>query len=238
MVHSPARAHYHRVSAAHRGAAQVEMRADATQYELMLAKLYEDKRRLSEVMSFERRADIKRQLLPEYAPWIDGVLAGANGVQDDVLMTIMVWRLDVGDLPGALDIGRYAIVKNLAMPDQFKRSTSCILAEEFADRGLRDLTTAPPAPEAALAMATALEDVIAITAEKDMPDEVRAKLYKATGYYLRAAQSDVASAARLPRALELLRAAMRLHEKVGVKKDIERLERDVRNLAPASAGGG
>lgn len=221
---SPARAHFQRVSATNRQAAdQPATRADATAYELMLAKLTEDKRRLHQLQSIERRIEVKRTLLPEYEPWVEGALKGAQGVQDDVLMTVMVWRVDVGDLAGALDIAAYAIEHKLAMPDQYKRSTGCLIAEEFADYALR-LKDGIDAGVTSMLMAAG-----SLTAGEDMPDEVRAKLHKAIGYGL-----DQGGSKHV--ALEQLQKALALHAKVGVKKDIERLEREIKNLAAPPAG--
>lgn len=78
---TPARAHYLRVSAE---MAQAHTQAgsgleNCTEYELMLVKLAADRRRLKSVQSMERKAEVKRGLLPDYAPWIDGVLAAGRG---------------------------------------------------------------------------------------------------------------------------------------------------------------
>jgi hypothetical protein len=225
---SPARAHFQRVSATNRQAAEEPAsRADATAYELMLAKLTEDRRRLHELQSIERRIEVKRTLLPEYVPWIEGALKGAQGVQDDVLMTIMVWRIDVGDLQGALDIAAYAIEHKLAMPDQYKRSTGCLIAEEFADYALRLKDGIDVEVARALYMADQ------VTRAEDMPDEVRAKLYKAIGYGIRANAANVADKQA---AVDFLKRALAMHEKVGVKKDIEALEREIKNSATPPAG--
>lgn len=223
---SPARRHFQRVCAEQRQAAQAPAaRADATAYELMLLKLAEDKRRLHDVQSIERRAEIKRELLPEYAPWVQGALEGAHGVQDDVLMTVMVWSIDVGDLQQALKIGAYAIAHQLAMPDQYKRTTACLIAEELADYALR-LKDGIDA-----ATTDALEEAAAITEGQDMPDEVRAKLHKAIGL-------GIDKCGDKAEAVEHLKRALALHDKVGVKKDIERIKREIKNLAGAQTGNG
>lgn len=220
---SPARRHFERKAAEQRTAeATPAQRVNANAYELMLVKLAEDKRRLHQLQSIERRIEVKRTLLPDYAPWIDGVLKGGQGVQDDVLMTVMVWSIDVGDFPRALEIAAYALAFKLAMPDQYKRSTGCLIAEEFADQALRSKDGIDADVTACLIAAGEL------TAGEDMPDEVRAKLLKAVGYGL-AAKGEPG------RALEALQAALALHDKVGVKKDIERLEREIKNSAPAPA---
>lgn len=225
--HSPARAHFEKTAAAQR-TAEPAPTAGANQYELMLYKLAEDKRRLKGMQSFEQRAQVKRELLPEYEPWIEGVLTGDQGVQDDVLMTVMLWRIDAGNLPGALTIARYAIKHKLAMPDQYQRTVPCLLAEEFADISLKEKATLD---------ADALLEVAELTAAEDMPDEVRAKLHKAVGYALRdkaGGDKTGIGLAYMEQALDHLRRALQLHDKCGVKKDIEKLERDIKNSATAA----
>jgi len=196
-----------------------DMFKNASAYELQLAQLYEDKRRLKGIQSFEARADIKRQLLPKYEPYIDGVLKGGKGAQDDVLMTIMLWRLDAHDFDGALVIARYAIQYKLAMPDAFQRTTATLIAEEIALNALSMLGN-PETDKAAL-----LENLIEVeqlTRDQDMPDEVRARLHKALGYCM----MDIDPA----QALVELKRAYELHDKSGVKTDIGRLEKQLKKL--------
>jgi hypothetical protein len=226
---SPAKNHFQHAQAAQRQSIDAPVRADATAYELMLAKLAEDRRRLHDIQSIERRAEVKRELLPDYEAWVGGALEGDHGVQDDVLMTIMVWCIDVGDLAGALKIARYAIKHKLAMPDQYKRSTGCLVAEEFADYALRLDAIAPE-------ITGRLQEANDLTVTEDMPDQVRAKLLKAIGHGLLQAADAVDKESRpayLQSALDHFKHAIGLHEKVGVKKDIERLEREIKNSASA-----
>ncbi len=222
---SPARRHFQRASAAESKAAEHQGPRDANAYELMLLKLAEDRRRLKDVQSMERKADVKRELLPEYVPWVEGVLSGQLGVQDDVLMTVMVWRIDAGDYTGALEIARYAIEHKLTMPDQYKRTTACLIAEEMADAALKAHDAG------AVLIVEPLQETADITAEEDMPDEVRAKLYKAIGYAMSGNKSMLGTA------LEFMKRALGLHDKVGVKKDIDKLERELKNSTDANGGG-
>lgn len=227
---TPARRHFQRQSAAKASAAPDPGETiNANQYELALLQLTEDKRKLKQLQSIERRIEAKRLMLPAYQPWVDGALAGGKGAQDAVLMTVMVWKLDVGDFTGALEIGAYALEHDLALPDQFKRDLPTLLVEEIADRALQDLGAGEPAPFDALARVHQL-----VGDKTDMPDEVRAKLFKALGLeYARAAEADTdaptAAHQRAEIALECLRRALQLHGKAGVKKDIERLERFLKN---------
>lgn len=219
-MHSPARAHFikHSTAAAAKASADSAPRPDLTQYELHLAQLAEHRRRLHQIKSVERKIAFKQQVLPEYGPYIAGVLEGDSGAPDDVLTTVMVWCIDAGDIDGAIEIADYVLRHKLALPDQYKRDAACVIAEEIAEHALRALT-AGNADTAALAVQ--LDRVSLLTADRDMPDEVRAKLHKALGYALRDSE-PVAALAELQR-------AMQLHEKCGVKKDIERLERDIKN---------
>ena len=226
---SPARNHFLRVSA--QLAAQAAQAGNplrhANGYELMLAQLAEHRRSLKQVQSIERKAELKRKLLPAYDAWIDGVLAADAGVQDEVFMTVMVWRIDVGDVVGALPLAAYAIQHGLSMPDQYQRTTACLIAEEFASLAIKAAEAGTPVyPDALLQVADLVQD-------QDMPDEVRAKLCKAIGYaQLAHIEREPAEVdARRAAALEYLKRALALHDKCGVKKDIERIERDIKNAA-------
>lgn len=221
MRHSPCRAHYQQTLAAFAPAEDMAHNAQhANAYELMLVKLAEDKRRLHDIKGTERKAEIKAQLLPEYQPWIAGTLEADTGRQDDVLMTVFVWTIDIGDFTKALEIGAYAIRHKMTMPDQYKRDVPTVLAEEIADAALK-------ADEAGrAAMLASLLHARVITADLDMHDQVRAKLNKAIGYAQRAA-------GHLEPARETLARALELDQRSGVKKDIERIDVLIKN-SPAT----
>lgn len=54
-----------------------------------------DQRTLKAIYSKELKAAKKRELLPFWLPWVNGVLEQGKGAQDDILMTVMLWRLDM-----------------------------------------------------------------------------------------------------------------------------------------------
>jgi hypothetical protein len=202
----------------------------------MVLKLAEDGRRLKGLQSLEAKAQVKRELLPDYAPWVDGVLAAGKGAQDTVLVTVMVWRIDAGDYAGALDIAAYALLHDLVLPDRYARTTATLVAEEMADAAKR----ARDGKEAF--DVDLLEQAQALTAAHDMPDEVRAKLHKEIGLLYAAQTQGEADLALLrllsESALENLRRAIQLSDRAGVKKDIERLERALaKDAAPATGVG-
>ncbi|MBZ9576717.1 phage terminase small subunit [Modicisalibacter sp. MOD 31.J] len=219
-MHSPARRHFQRVSAAQAaGTADPSQPQNGEQYELHAAALWEARRTLKAIKSVQAKIAKKHELLPQFDAYITGVLEGGNGAQDDVLMTVLVWRIDTGDLAGALDIAEYAMKHDLQTPDRYERDTASLIAEEIADQALRMLgEEGADAP----ALVDLLERADALVADHDMHDEIRAKLHKSLGYAYR-------DAGRPDDALEQLQAALALNERAGVKKDIERLEREIKN---------
>lgn len=186
-------------------------------YDLMLMQLAEDRRRLKGIQSTEKKAEIKREVLGKYVTWVNGVLSADSAQQDDVLMYVMLWRIDAGDYPGALLIGRHALRKGWVMPQGFNRNVQTLLAEEMADAAKAALLAETPFDERLLLQ------VLDVTGSLDMPDQSRARLHKSTGWLLR--ESDPHAA------LDHLRRALQLDERCGVKKDIEQLERLLRKSA-------
>lgn len=212
---SPAQRHFETVTAQLAAAAAVEAdengMAGSSAYELMLVKLHADRRRLKSVQSIERKIEVKREVLPDYAEYVNGVLEGGRGAQDDVLTSVMVWRIDAGDFAGALQIAAYALQHGLKLPDQYDRTLATALAEEMAEAALAAMKSGPFDDQLLLQLAR-------LTDPHDMHDQVRAKLYKAIGYAL---QGDPATA------LPYLERALELFDRVGVKQDIKRLQQQL-----------
>ncbi|MFM0314215.1 MULTISPECIES: phage terminase small subunit [Paraburkholderia] len=222
---SPAQRHYERVSAelAAASAAPGGSLAGASAYELMLAKLATDRRRLKAIQSIERKIDVKRaELLPEYIDYVAGALNGGRGAQDDVLTTVMIWRVDAGDFAGALDIARYALAHRMTLPDQYDRPLATAIAEEFAQAALAAFKLGDTFD------ADQLAEVMTLTESADMHDQVRAKLHKALGKALQDADRTAA--------LDHLRRALQLDERAGVKQDIARFETELGDAAGTKAG--
>lgn len=212
---SPAQRHMMRVSAAMTAQREAAPLRHATVYEQMLVKLAADQRTLKAIYSKELKAAKKRELLPFWLPWVNGVLEQGKGAQDDILMTVMLWRLDTDDIAGALEIARYALKYGLTMPGKHRRTPPYMFTEEVALAAMR-------AHAAGESVDTRLlTETLELTAAADMPDEVRAKLHKITGLFLRDGGDAAGALAHLQRATQLDCQA-------GVKKEIERLERELK----------
>jgi hypothetical protein len=231
---SPALRHQTRMLAAQAaGNAEPEGVTTGNAYELMLCKLADDRRRLKQIQSVKKKIEVKASLLPEYQDWIDAVLENGKGAQDDVVSTLLVWYIDTGSYARALQVAAYAIGHKFTLPDQYSRDIPTMLLDEFSGAYLNGNLIDDPA--FAVEVLTA---VGTLTEGKDAPDQARAKLHKALAYALIAVidqtnETDIAPALQeqANAAIKHLRRALELFEGVGVKKDIERLERRIKRAA-------
>ncbi|MBY8945182.1 MULTISPECIES: terminase endonuclease subunit [Pseudomonas] len=232
MALSIAQAHQRRARAAMEAAktAPQQSMAGATAYEHQLNQLLQDRLRLKAIQSNEGKAALKAQLLPEYIPYVEGVLAAGNGAQDDVMTTVMVWRVDVEDYSGALDIADYVLKHKLIMPDRFERTTGCLVAEEIATAALK-AQKANGSFDLSI-----LHRTVELTDAEDMPDQARAKLYLATG---RATLDGITAEepgqpGQIQAGIDLLKRAIELHDGCGGKKDLDSAERLLKKHAAPS----
>lgn len=224
---TPAQKHFQETMAARRG--EQNTLSDFTAYEQMLHRLRLDKVKLHNIQSDTAKAAVKRNLIGSYQGWVDGALNADTGQADDVLTTVMIWNIDSGNLDEALRIGEYALRHGLSMPDKFRRTTATAMVDEICDPVLtafnRDPRIAPVDPELLLRLD-------AMTTDEDMPDQVRAKLFKAIGYSLRLQTTGYESA------LAYLQQAITLFKGIGVKRDIENLARTIKKVGLENGGDG
>ncbi len=205
-----------------------------TAYELTMAQLAEHRRSLKDIQSIERKIDAKRSFLPAYDTWVDAALENGNGANDIVLTTVLVWNIDVGNFARALQIATYAVLYDLPMPDQYDRNLGTVLIDEFSTAALAGKM---PHEDAKFL----LPQVLVLTQDLDAPDQARAKLHKAVGYALigKTGSTDCdltkVDVERCKSAATHLQRALDLFDQVGVKKDIERLDRHIKKVSPPSA---
>lgn len=235
MSHSPARRHLIRVQAeeaARNAPAGEEVVGGA--YELMLAQLHEHTRTLKGIQSVERKIAAKREFLAVYDDYLDGALAGGHAARDRVLTTLLVWNFDCGSWDRGLQLAEHALAHDLPLPDQYSRDLPTLLIDETASAVLVGKLTGDDARRV-------LARVQELTADRDAPDQARAKLHKAIAYALMGkapgAEPDLdqLDATRAALALRELQRAHELFQGVGVKKDMERLERRAKGAEPAAA---
>ncbi|MFQ6333183.1 phage terminase small subunit [Methylophilus sp. 3sh_L] len=220
---SPAARHRERVLAAKNSQSAGEDTQAASQYELKLMDLAQDQRDLKNIKGLDLKAAKKLELLPKYLPWVEGVIASDAGTQDDVLVTMLVWAIDVSQFDLALIIAEYCIKHKLSMTDNYQRDLPNIVAEDIAEAQIKLFTAGQEMSSSIINRA------IEITKDCDLFDPVRAKLHKALGYALRTSENILIKKL----ALDNLKRALELFDKSGVKKDIENLEREIKNSSSA-----
>lgn len=238
---SPARAHLQRMAAAAAAVAAsgpaARPSAASHEHELMLAQLYEHRKQLKAIQSVERKVDAKRAMVPVYDAYLDGVLASDGQAEDDpIVTTMMVWNIDAARFDRALQLARHVLDHGLKLPDQYQRDPATLLIDEFSTAAL-----AGHLPQAGAV--DLLLHVMDLTQGRDAPDQARAKLHKAIGYAITGKAwgtepdydtmpTDPAQTARAH-----LARAHELFAQVGVKKDIERLDRRLKKagIEPSSA---
>lgn len=211
----------------------------ATEYQSLLVQLHEDLRQLHEIPSTEARAAEKERMIVDYLDWCQGALAieeGAAAPQDEIVVTCLIWAIDIRRWPLALDLADHVIRHNLQLPERFHRSPRALLWSELAD-----FAVANPGevPHEILLRAAPGDDPAS-----DVKDETVARMHRAIGesWALQAENFDAAAdsapaggkPAMVDAALTSLRRARQLNVKVGVTKQIEQLEREAKKLAAAA----
>lgn len=206
---SPAQRHVQHIAAQLQG--EQQDLAHLSEYDKMLYLLARHKKDLGNIQSKEAKAEYKRNILPDYLDWINGVMQAGTGRQDDVLMMWLIWATDCGEYELALKIGEYALFHDLALPEGFNRTTATAIAEEFADAASKAATLNQEFDLDFLLKANE------ITQHSDMPDESRARLLKELGLQQKESNPE--------QALINLTRALSLNQNVGVKGEIKALRK-------------
>ncbi len=186
-------------------------------YRMLQLKLREDKQALKSKQSIQAKIELKRELVGHYDEWINATLTAGKGDQDNLLTTLMLWHIDIGSFERALDIAEYAMKHDLKMPDAHQRTLATVVAEEIADTA-KKLAASGEITDEQIAQVLRAST---ITAEEDMPDQVRAKLARQVG--------ELTEAVNPVFALDNFQNALKFDENSGVKGSIKRLEKQLKD---------
>ncbi len=213
---SPARRHRLQALAAKEAAKADEfggVRPDASVYQLQLTELKNDIHVLRSIQSQEKRAEAKKELIPKHMPYVLGVVqSGAKVEQDEVITTIMLWCFDCGLFHQGLSLAEYALEQNLKMPDSFSRSTASIVAEEIGNAAHKAYQ------DGQIFKFDVLYKADQLTANHDMHDQIRAKLYLGLGRTLLQLEHGA-------EAVEFIKKAIAKNENCGGKTDLKKAEK-------------
>ncbi|KOR11671.1 terminase [Acinetobacter sp. C15] len=235
-----ARKHYqqHQAKSAAESAAEFGTMQNTNAYEQQLMQLNSDKNRLKNIQSKQNKVELKRQLLPNYKPYLQGILEVKPGVQDAVVTEMLVWSIDVGEYDFALDLAEYVLEHGLKLPDRFERSEACFITEDIADEFLKVLKTDVPIDITVLErLESLITDESLDKSKRDMPDEVKAKLYLALGKAeMRLITGEqLVDLVHATRARDFLEQACKLDDKCGGRTDLNKMTKLVTKLQPVFA---
>ncbi|RKV79651.1 MAG: terminase [Neisseria sp.] len=217
---SYARRHFEKttaeIAAAEAGGADL---GSLSAYQRLLKNLHDDKVLLKSVSSIADKVHIKKQALPAYQEWIDGITAAGTVQADDrIAATVIVWMIDCGLLDEAMPLADVLIHSGLESADEYSRSMPEIIVEQMADQIESGSEISAESLKTLIEWATAKkEDGLH---EINLADVIRAKLLKAAGEKAEAADDNET-------ALNLYRQAVGYNDKAGVKKRIEALEKQL-----------
>ena len=217
---SYARRHFEKttaeIAAAEAGGADL---GSLSAYQRLLKNLHDDKVLLKSVSSIADKVHIKKQALPAYQEWIDGITAAGTVQADDrIAATVIVWMIDCGLLDEAMPLADVLIHSGLESADEYSRSMPEIIVEQMANQIESGSEISAESLKTLIEWATAKkEDGLH---EINLADVIRAKLLKAAGEKAEAADNNET-------ALTLYRQAVGYNDKAGVKKRIEALEKQL-----------
>ena len=214
-----ARKHFqqHQAISAAETAAEFGTMQNTNAYEQQLLQLNSDKNRLKNIQSKQNKIELKRQLLPNYKPYVEGILEVKPGVQDAVITEILVW---------AINIAEYVLEYGLKLPDRFERSEACFITEDIADEFLKTLKTDVAVDITVLErLEQLITDESLVQSKRDMPDEVKAKLYLALGKTeMRfVTGEELIDLVHATRARDFLDQACKLDDKCGGRTDLNKM---------------
>ena len=214
---SPARRHFEQETA-RQAAEHSEMDlSQLTAYQRLYKSLQDDKAILKAIFGNEDKAKAKAEMLPSYADWLQGVMAGQHAqVGDKITPTVLVWFIDCGLLDDAMPLVTFAMQTGMDSADEYQRTMPEIIIEQYAEQISNGYDISPEHLQPLIDWATQKN-------EKgqhlfNMPDQIRAKLLKAAGERF---EEDNQTA----QAIALYEKALNYNPRAGVKKRLDALRK-------------
>jgi hypothetical protein len=117
-------------------------------FEQLQAAMVTDIARIKTKPVLEDKQVLKRELLPNYLPFVQAYVADGHNYPNDVAVQVMVWLFDVNDIENALKIGIYLVATGTNdLPEKFSRSLPGFMSDEvyrWANAELKAERTASP----------------------------------------------------------------------------------------------
>lgn len=106
---------------------------DDGQQQLLLANLDQDCKRISALPQGAARLPLKRECVALYMPIVEQYLAGSAVRHNPVLVQVMIWLFDLGDIAAAMRLAERAIAESQPMPERFKSSVPVFVTDSVLE---------------------------------------------------------------------------------------------------------
>jgi Phage small terminase subunit len=213
----------------------------------MLVKLTSDRARLKQIQSTEAKIEAKRGMIPEYKDYLVTLLKDLEalpiGQINEVLATLTLWLIDTGDFVSAMDLVDVVLARQIPAPASFNRDMPTAIVDEICDAALKAALAKAPFDMFVLDQLQAFIDPVDLDENGDtvppidMPDQARAKLFKAKAMLrdndlqtiLDSGETPDGVAGGIPALIDdiltNIRRAIELDEGCGVKSLLSKMER-------------
>lgn len=188
-----------------------QMAADVNRYQLLADSLENDCKRISSLPQGEARNQVKRdELIPQYRKYVDAYLSGGEVYANQVLVQVMIWAFDVGDIDLAVKLAEIAVAQDQSMPERFNRDLKTFVADAVLEWAQAQRTGGNP-------VEPYFGGMFALVTTWPIHDVIKAKYHKFA--------AENATAEDPAKALELYRRALEIDPDCKVKTAMAKLEK-------------
>lgn len=120
----------------------------------------------------QKEKEKAEHLVPKYMPAVKSLMGSDS--DHPLLGQILVWLFDIQDIPAAMELAIYCIQHDVAMPERFKRDLPTYLCDTIVEWAEAEF-------EADRSSEPYFSQVCELGKDWDIPDQVRAKIYRLCG---------------------------------------------------------
>lgn len=181
---------------------------------LMQVGLENDINRLSSIQSHQKRNQLKAdELLGRYSDYLQSLIDEDSPRTENIISWNMIWAIDAADIPWAMVLAEFAIKHDIETPEGFRRDIRNTFAGDISRFALLEQKQGNTST-------VYMIDVLALSDEWDIIDEIRADVYKASGFeYEQQSQTE--------NALKYYQKALDMNPRAGVQRAINRLKKQL-----------
>lgn len=167
-----------------------------------------------------RKVAYKQERIDHYLPWVLGLIEGDLGHEDKILSYMLVWTIDIGDIPNFLKIAAYMHKHDLKPPFETK------LPSFISDNASDNIDS--------LSIEDA-EEIARFIADQDVQENSHATFLRLLGQKVLDGREpetiSIDDLADINRVISYWETAVQLDSRVGIKKKLEQFQKRVAELS-------